>query len=120
MANMRDFFGQIPREGLQFAWEPRGKWPKELIHQLCEELGLIHCVDPFINKPLFGDFQYFRLHGVTGYKYNYTDEDLEQLKQWVGKRRSYLLFNNNWMKENALRFMELTSPLFYYAKQREE
>lgn len=120
VANMRDFFGQIPREGLQFAWEPRGKWPKELIRQLCEELELIHCVDPFKDKPLFGNFQYFRLHGITGYKYHYTDEDLEQLKKWVAKRPSYLLFNNNWMKEDALRFMELTSPLFYYAEQREE
>jgi uncharacterized protein YecE (DUF72 family) len=120
VANMRDFFGQIPREGLQFAWEPRGKWPKELIHRLCEELELIHCVDPFKDKPLFGNFQYFRLHGITGYRYHYTDEDLEQLKKWVAKRPTYLLFNNNWMKEDALRFTELTSPLFYYAEQREE
>lgn len=120
VANMREFFGQIPREGLQFAWEPRGKWSKELIRQLCEELGLIHCVDPFKDKPLFGDFQYFRLHGITGYRYHYTDQDLEQLKKWVGKRPSYLLFNNNWMKEDALHFMELTSPIFYYSEQREE
>lgn len=120
VANMREFFGQIPREGLQFAWEPRGKWSKKLIRQLCEELELIHCVDPFKDDPLFGDFQYFRLHGITGYRYHYADEDLEQLKKWVGKRPTYLLFNNNWMKEDALRFMELTSPIFYYSEQREK
>jgi uncharacterized protein YecE (DUF72 family) len=120
VANMRDFFGQIPRADLRFAWEPRGKWPEALIHQLCEELELIHCVDPFKDKPLFGDFQYFRLHGITGYKYHYTDEDLEQLKKWIGKRPSYLLFNNNWMKEDALRFMELTSPIFCYSGKRKE
>lgn len=120
VAHMRDFFGQISREGLQFAWEPRGKWPKELVHQLCEELDLIHCVDPFKDRPLFGNFQYFRLHGITGYKYLYTDEDLDQLKKWVGEMPTYLLFNNNWMKENALRLMELTSPIFYYSETRKE
>jgi uncharacterized protein YecE (DUF72 family) len=117
VANMRDFFGQIPKEGLQLAWEPRGKWPEKIIHQLCEELELIHCVDPFKDKPLFGDFQYFRLHGITGYRYHYTDEDLEQLIKWARKRPSYLLFNNNWMKEDALRLMELTSPIYYYSEQ---
>lgn len=119
VANMRDFFGQIPTEGLQLAWEPRGKWPEKIIHQLCEELELIHCVDPFKDKPLSGDFQYFRLHGITGYRYHYKDEDLEQLIKWARKRPSYLLFNNNWMKEDALRLMELTSPIYYYSEQRD-
>jgi uncharacterized protein YecE (DUF72 family) len=108
VANMKAFFSQVDREGFRFAWEPRGAWPEELIRQLCNELQLIHCVDPFKNKAQFGDLQYFRLHGITGYAYRYTDADLKRLKTWVEEKPSYLLFNNNWMKEDALRFMELT------------
>lgn len=107
IANMRAFFSQVDREGLQFAWEPRGSWQETLIRQLCEDLQLIHCVDPFKNKPLFGDFHYFRLHGITGYSYRYSDGDMKRLKKWVEGKPSYLLFNNNWMKEDALRFMAL-------------
>ena len=107
---MGEFFGTIDRAGLRFAWEPRGVWPEELVLRLCEELQLIHCVDPFKNKHLFGDVQYFRLHGITGYSYRYTDPDLLQLKEWVTKKPTYVPFNNNWMKDDALRFMELIQP----------
>jgi uncharacterized protein YecE (DUF72 family) len=105
-ANMREFFSRIDRADFRLVWEPRGLWPHELIIQLCEELQLIHCVDPFKNKPLYGDFHYFRLHGITGYAYRYTDADLLRLRKWVGKKPTYLLFNNNWMKDDALRFMK--------------
>ena len=105
-ANMREFFSRIDRVDFRLVWEPRGLWPHELIIQLCEELQLIHCVDPFKNKPLYGDFHYFRLHGITGYAYRYTDGDLLRLRKWVGKKPTYLLFNNNWMKDDALRFMK--------------
>jgi len=67
-------------------------------------MALIHCVDPFKNHPLYGDFQYFRLHGLTGYNHQYTDEELERLDKWVGNKPTYVLFNNNAMKEDALRF----------------
>ena len=102
--HMRRFFNTIDRGALLFAWEPRGKWPEKLVFDLCEDLALIHCVDPFKNHPLYGDFQYFRLHGLTGYKDQYTDEELERLDKWVGNKPTYVLFNNNAMKEDALRF----------------
>jgi len=107
VGHMREFFNHIDREGLCFVWEPRGAWPEDLIRRLCEELDLIHCVDPFKNRPLCGGFQYIRLHGITGFAYRYTDEDLERLKGWAEKKPSSVLFNNNWMKHDALRFMEL-------------
>jgi uncharacterized protein YecE (DUF72 family) len=52
--------------------------------------------------------QYFRLHGITGYRYRYTDGDLEQLRRSVERRPSYVLFNNDGMKQDALRFLEMT------------
>jgi uncharacterized protein YecE (DUF72 family) len=106
IVNMRRFFGRIDREGLRLVWEPRGPWPEDSILNLCEEFGLIHCVDPFKNRPLFGDFQYFRLHGISGFSYQYSDGDLERLRSWVAKKPTYVLFNNNWMKEDALRLIE--------------
>jgi uncharacterized protein YecE (DUF72 family) len=105
VANMRVFVRRIDRRGLLLAWEPRGAWPPELVLELCSELELIHCVDPFKNQPVYGDFQYFRLHGVTGYYYRYSDEELEQIHKWAGRMPSYVMFNNTWMKEDALRFL---------------
>lgn len=95
MANMRAFFKRVDRGGLTFAWEPRGEWKDEEIEALCRELNLVHCVDPFKRQPVYGDFAYFRLHGVTGYRYRYTDEDLEQLLDWCRRfDEAYCLFNN--------------------------
>lgn len=107
VANMRAFFSAIDRDGFFFAWEPRGAWPPDVVKMLCQELDLIHCVDPFKNEPVHGAFQYFRLHGITGYAYRYTDDDLRRLHSLVGGRMSYVLFNNNWMKDDALRFIHL-------------
>jgi uncharacterized protein YecE (DUF72 family) len=110
VSNMREFFTKMERGDFRFAWEPRGSWPDDLVHRLCSELELIHCVDPFKKKPQYGDLQYFRLHGITGYAYHYSDSDLNELKRWVEKGSSYVLFNNNWMKEDALRFSRMIHP----------
>lgn len=108
IANLRYFFEQVNRHGLQFAWEPRGNWPAETVLRLCAELQLIHCVDPFKNQPLYGDFQYFRLHGMNGYNYQYSDAELEQVRNWAQKKFTYVMFNNTMMKEDALRYIHLT------------
>jgi len=100
--NMYNFFDSIPK-GFVFAWEPRGKWNEKTVKKTCEELGLIHCVDPFKNKQVYGDFGYFRLHGINGYRYRYSDDDLKKLKK-ICKRNYYVFFNNVYMYEDALRF----------------
>jgi uncharacterized protein YecE (DUF72 family) len=61
--NMIGFFGSVKRDGLTLIWEPRGEWKDEEIRSLCEELGLIHCVDPLKARPLHGRLRYYRLHG---------------------------------------------------------
>jgi len=108
VGNLRAFFSAIDREGFRFCWEPRGAWPSPLVQKLCQELDLINCVDPFRGEPQHGEIQYFRLHGITGYRYRYTDGDLEQLRGWVERKPTYVLFNNDGMKEDALRFLEMT------------
>ncbi len=105
--NMRAFFSKIDRAGFTFAWEPRGAWPDELIKRLCKELDMVHCVDPFKNESLSGNIDYFRLHGMTDYVYTYTDKELEILRKKIREKRSYVMFNNNAMKEDALRFSKV-------------
>jgi uncharacterized protein YecE (DUF72 family) len=104
--NMKNFFTSIKRNDIVFIWEPRGKWDEEIIKNLCEELDLIHCVDPFKNKQVYGEFQYYRLHGIGGYNYKYTLKDLEWLAT-ICKDSGYVLFNNVYMYEDALEFKKM-------------
>lgn len=108
--NMKDFFLTIDRGRLTFAWEPRGPWPRETIADLCEELHLVHCVDPFKDRPLTRGVAYFRLHGSppgkTMYNYRYMKKDLRVLQdQCTAYDKVYCMFNNLFMWDNALEFI---------------
>jgi uncharacterized protein YecE (DUF72 family) len=107
--NFRNFFKKIKEKKFIFVWEPRGNWPEDLIKKLCQELNLVHCVDPFKQKPLFGKINYFRLHGKPGYnlRYKYTSEDLKELLKFCDKKENYVLFNNLNMFEDAQKFQRL-------------
>lgn len=108
--NLTRFFRQIGRNRCIFAWEPRGEeWSTKLIRDLCARNNLIHCVDPFTADPAFGDGLYWRLHGRTGYRYRYSDEDLAALKDKLQSQAqvagpNYIMFNNVYSKDDALRF----------------
>lgn len=107
--NFKNFFQKIKKEKFIFVWEPRGEWEESLIESLCKELNLVHCVDPFKQKPAFGKINYFRLHGKNSYNlnYRYTKEDLFQLKKFCDKKINYVLFNNIFMLENGLEFKRI-------------
>jgi uncharacterized protein YecE (DUF72 family) len=110
VGDMRRFFRSRERDGLRFAWEPRGDWPENLIETLCRDLDLIHCVNPLTQRTVTGGTAYFRLHGVTGYRYRHSDDDLRRLADLcAGFDEAYCLFNNMTMVEDAARFMALTS-----------
>jgi uncharacterized protein YecE (DUF72 family) len=108
--NLNTFFHQIERDNRTFAWEPRGEdWRPELIREICAENNLIHCVDPFQSDSVFGNSLYWRLHGKTGYRYRYTDEDLAELEARLHARAHlpgphYIMFNNIYSREDAQRF----------------
>lgn len=117
-ANLRAFFAEIrrrllkPREkdSLAFVWEPRGEWKAEEVSELCEELDLIHGVDPFEQRACTPGLGYFRLHGKGGYRYRYSDEDLRRLLDLAEAHHPcYILFNNLSMLEDARRFFHLAS-----------
>jgi uncharacterized protein YecE (DUF72 family) len=103
VAHLGRFFASIERNGLRFAWEPRGAWPVSLVRPLCLDLDLIHCVDPFASRSRFGRLRYYRLHGRDGYRYRYTDADLSELRSMCSGV-TYVLFNNISMWDDALRF----------------
>jgi len=121
--NVEAFFTSIHRDGLRLGWEPRGTWHEhpEEVRRLCESLDLIHVVDPLRRPPsTAGDILYFRLHGLGGrevnYRYRYTDDDLRRLagivKSLGGESRDvYVMFNNVFMFEDALRFKETAARL---------
>lgn len=104
--NLINFFNTIERRSYIFVWELRGDWKEEEIMELSRKLDLIHCVDPFKQRPTYGAINYFRLHGRPGYnlKYEYTYKDLEELKKMCDKPVNYCLFNNLSMAKDAQRF----------------
>lgn len=109
--NLRSFFSQIERKDFTLGWEPRGEWKPDVVKGLCEELDLIHVVDPLKQEPVYGRIRYFRLHGRTGYRYLHTDEDLERLKAMCPLGvATYVFFNNFFMAEDASRFLDLIQP----------
>lgn len=108
--NLEAFFHRVGRCPHLLAWEPRGDWPEEVVRDLCTRLNLVHCVDPFAGKPLTRGVRYFRLHGRGGYRYQYSDRELRELRAQVMTDRSheaYVMFNNVWMKDDAARFVGL-------------
>ncbi len=94
------------------AWEPRGPWALHLVKTICEDLGLVHAVDPFAAEPATYGLAYFRLHGKPPgsslYRYTYTDADLARLRTTCGEYDdAFVLFNNVTMHADAHRFRSL-------------
>lgn len=117
MERMVEFFTTIERDPLLLAWEPRGDWEEGEIVELCKKLDLIHTVDPFKGRPLYGEIRYFRLHGKKGYRYRYTDEDLKWLAREYGTD-GYFMFNNVSMFDDAIRFKGLVAGTDHSRKEK--
>lgn len=114
LENLMHFFSTRDREkgarrGLTFLWEPRGPdWTPELVRELCEELDLVHVVDPFSGETVTPEQIYYRLHGRGSYSYIYSDEELAQLALMLpAEQECYVMFNNVKMRQDSIRFMEL-------------
>jgi uncharacterized protein YecE (DUF72 family) len=107
-ARMRGFFRRTERHGLRFLWEPRGAWPADLVRGLCEELQLVHVVDPFVSQTVTPERIYFRLHGVGGSRHVYTDAELAHVASLVREADgAYVMFNNLPRVGDAQRFEAL-------------
>jgi len=113
IAALYRFFESVGTAAVK-AWEPRGAWPVHIVEKACEDLGLIHAVDPFATQPATYGLAYFRLHGSPPgrqrYRYTYTDEDLARLKAMCEEYDdAYAMFNNLTMADDARRFRVLVA-----------
>ena len=104
--NIEQFFSSIERDFL-YAIELRGNWKKEKIIEICKNFDLIHCVDPFKSPSYYGKIKYYRLHGISGYNYDYSKEELKKLLEFCRNKEVYCLFNNTKMLKNAIEFKEM-------------
>jgi len=107
------FFGSIETAAIK-AWEPRGPWPGHLIAKACEDLGLVHAVDPFAGEPATYGLAYFRLHGSppgpAKVRHTYTDADLSKLRATCEEYDdAYAMFDNMTMHDDSVRFRSLLS-----------
>lgn len=80
------------------------------IAAILNDLDVFIVIDPL--KDIFMDQRknYLRMHGMDGftnYKHKYSDEELMKLERLTRGLDAYILFNNVYMKEDALRFIEL-------------
>ena len=107
---MRAFAERAERpDGVRLRWQPRGEWPPDLVRELCEELELVHAVDPFVATTQTPDEIYFRLHGNTGAHHVYSDAELEELRGMLppSPKTAHVLFNNIPRVGDAQRFRAL-------------
>lgn len=108
IANLEKFFTSVERGNLNFAWEPRGSWNPLVIKSLCRDLNLWHTVDPFSTRTQTSEKCYYRLHGRTGFRYKYEEDELREMMEMLPREGlSYVFFNNKYMIEDALMFKEL-------------
>ncbi len=108
VANLRQFFSRLDRRELTLLWEPRGGWPENLVRSLCDELDLVHAVDPFVNRTVTQHGFYYRLHGGPHYQHRFAHAELNQLRSVLPTGQAgYVLFNNVSMLDDALRFQDL-------------
>jgi uncharacterized protein YecE (DUF72 family) len=109
---MLAFFAGVDRPAnVRVLWEPRGEWPPDLVRDLCRDLRLVHVVDPFVTHSVTPQETYFRLHGITGARHVYTDEELARLADMPptrGTTPAYVLFNNLPRVGDARRFVKRT------------
>jgi len=114
MAAMRQFFATIGREeGVNYLWEPRGPWADDVVLSLCQDLGLVHAVDPFIRPSLTPELTYWRLHGNKSHYASYSDDELDQIRRWIPEDgECYVMFNSIPRVGDVRRFRALlASPL---------
>src|SRR3954453_14146781 len=103
---MRQFFAAIERPaGVPLLWEPRGPWPAALVLDLCRELDLFHVVDPLVDSTVTPEQTYLRLHGVTGARHVYTDDELAAIAAALPSTgTAYVMLNNLPRISDARRF----------------
>ncbi len=102
--NMSSFFESIDRQERLMAWDPQGLWSGTEVHAICEDLGLLGCVDPIgPNSEPPGEQAYLRLKAPR-----YSDDDLILIAETLGiSHVVYCLWNNVNMFKDAQRLQAM-------------
>jgi hypothetical protein len=78
--------------------------------EICEELDLWDCVNPFVRPTTTPDRVYFRLHGQPRWRYTYEEMEMFELVSMLPQdRESYVFFNNITMYQDANRFKKIAA-----------
>ncbi|MCX7716467.1 MAG: DUF72 domain-containing protein [Endomicrobia bacterium] len=119
LKNLYNFFKKIEKDKqkykFEFIIEVRGEqWNKNIVTKVAKDLDLLHCVDPLYTQPYYGDYRYYRLHGLhignrLNYNYTFSDEELKKVYMLCDKKLNYVMFNNSTMYDDALRFIQIIS-----------
>lgn len=119
LKNLYTFFEKIQKDRKKYSFdfiiEVRGeKWDKKIVTKIAKQLNLIHCVDPLYAEPYYGEYRYYRLHGLhignrLDYNYTFSDEELKKVRSLCDKEINYVMFNNSTMYDDAKRFISLTT-----------
>ncbi len=114
--NVIEFFESIERGDIVLGLEIRDpSWfSQDKLGKVLSSVGAVHVVDPLFDRMLnTQDILYFRLHGTRKggkivYKHRYGDEELFRVAELSKTAEvAYVMFNNMYMKEDALRFRKL-------------
>ncbi|OAQ20120.1 DUF72 domain-containing protein [Thermosulfurimonas dismutans] len=105
--------------GLHFGLEIRW-YEADLLVRVCEDFGIVPVFDPLLFPKYLDCFKdlpllYFRLHGTLeggrlNYNKRYSDDELRELGELLSGLRAnevFVLFNNIYMHQDALRFREI-------------
>ena len=66
---------------------------------------VLHVVDPFVTETVTPENFYYRLHGRTGWRHHFNDDELKTLADLSPKEKpGCIYFNNVTMVEDALKF----------------
>jgi len=102
--------------GVRLAIEPREEsWFRKKVLDFLRKNRYILVTDPFNRGVVDIDPEiiYLRLHGIGGYRYRYSENDLKRLYNMIkGKtdvKTIYILFNNLDMFRNAVEFKKLVA-----------
>lgn len=104
---MTRFFEQADRQGLVFAWDPRGVWSASEVGRICRDLRLVPCADGL--EPLLpsdADCAYVKVAARR------TEDQLLALAESLAPfHRAFCIFNTVDMYREAIRFQALIGTL---------
>lgn len=101
------FFESISTSAVRAIELPRS-WATHITEKICEDLRLVHAVDPFEREPATYGLAYFRLTGRPRDRTRYSDDDLARLREICREYDdAFAMFQGQSAVNDALRFSSL-------------